>query len=200
MEFLYRYAVYYLLWKRSLTATSHTTFPSCCRDSAEVWGFFWDDAPSGRVFDSRRFGTINALKLKCWEVLERNPKHFFFWFVDQWMQDVTLFRNVAVKQLCSWAPKTHTIWTNHIALFLNGQFRRNLWSRLYFEYYPNTFHLVCILYCGCFNLYCGCFNLFCNVFGCFGNICTCIYCTVFTVSLYCFVYLYLFLFVLSVLL
>ena len=58
---------------------------------------------------------------------------------------------------------------------------------------------------------------FCNVWvcvcvgfvmwGCFGNMCTCIVCTVFcvvctvfcTVFLYCFAYVYLFLFVLSVL-
>jgi hypothetical protein len=32
------------------------------------------------------------------------------------------------------------------------------------------FHLVCILYCGCFNLYCGGFILFCNVCVC---VCVC---------------------------
>jgi hypothetical protein len=60
----------------------------------------------------------------------------------------------------------------------------------------------------------GCFNLFCNVWlcvcvvfvmcGCFGNMCTSIYrvlCFLFLVLcfLYCFVYEYLFLYVLSVL-
>ena len=61
-------------------------------------------------------------------------------------------------------------------------------------------------------LYCGCFNLFCNVWvcvsvgvcmcGCFGNMCTSIYCVfLFFVLcfLYCLAYVYLFLFVLSVL-
>ena len=61
-------------------------------------------------------------------------------------------------------------------------------------------------------LYCGCFNLFCNVWvcvsvgvcmcGCFGNMCTSSYCVfLFFVLcfLYCLAYVYLFLFVLSVL-
>ena len=57
--------------------------------------------------------------------------------------------------------------------------------------------LVCVLYCGCF-------NLFCNVWVCvcvgfvmcesFGNMYSCIYCV-----LNCFVFVYLFLFVLSLL-
>ena len=57
---------------------------------------------------------------------------------------------------------------------------------------------MCILYCGCINLFgnvwvvvCG---LFWQPFGCFGNTCTCVYCV-----LYCLVYVYLFLLVLSVL-
>jgi hypothetical protein len=61
------------------------------------------------------------------------------------------------------------------------------------------FHLVCIVYCVCF-------NLFCNV-----SVCVCggvlviralvftVFCIVCTVFLYCFVYVYLFLFVLCVL-
>jgi hypothetical protein len=46
----------------------------------------------------------------------------------------------------------------------------------------------CILYCGCFNLFC---NVCVCVFGCFVLFVLC--------CLYCFVYVYLFLFVLSVL-
>ena len=53
------------------------------------------------------------------------------------------------------------------------------------------------LYCVCFNLYCGCFNLFCNVRG--GGLVTCILAfTGFVLFLCCFVYEYLFSFVLSV--
>ena len=72
------------------------------------------------------------------------------------------------------------------------------------------FYLVCILYCGCFNLFCNVWVCVCVGFlmcGCFDNcvgvlvICVlvftvfCIACTVF---LYCFFYAYLFLFVTSV--
>ena len=60
-------------------------------------------------------------------------------------------------------------------------------------------------------MYCGCFNLFCNVWVCVcvgfvmcgycGNLRACIYCILYCLYcvLYCFVYVYLFLFVLSVL-
>jgi hypothetical protein len=64
-----------------------------------------------------------------------------------------------------------------------------------------VFHLVCILYCGCFNLFCNvwvseCGGVLTSVWV-FGNMYTCIYCVfiVFTVLLYCFFYVYLFLFV-----
>jgi len=60
------------------------------------------------------------------------------------------------------------------------------------------FHLVCILYCGCFHLFCNVWVCICVGFvmcRCFGNMRTCIYCV-----LYGFVYVYLFLLVLSVLL
>jgi hypothetical protein len=70
------------------------------------------------------------------------------------------------------------------------------------------FYLVCILYCGCFNWFCnmwvcvcvgfvmcGCVYVwvFWRLCGCCGNMCTCIYSV-----LYCFVYVYLSLFVTSV--
>jgi hypothetical protein len=62
------------------------------------------------------------------------------------------------------------------------------------------FHLVCILYCGCFNWFCNAWvcvcvyvGMFCNgcvcvcvgfvICGCLGNMCTCIYCVLY--SLYC---------------
>ena len=56
--------------------------------------------------------------------------------------------------------------------------------------------LTCFLMCGWG--YVGCFG---NVCGCFGNVCTCIYCVLYfcTVFLYCFICVYLFLIVLSVL-
>ena len=41
------------------------------------------------------------------------------------------------------------------------------------------FYLVCILYCGCFNLFCNMWACVCVGFvmgGCFGNMCNCIYC------------------------
>ena len=40
------------------------------------------------------------------------------------------------------------------------------------------FHLVCILYCGYFNLFCNVWVSVCggDMCGCFGNMCTCIYC------------------------
>ena len=60
-------------------------------------------------------------------------------------------------------------------------------------------HLVCILYSGCFNLLC---NVWVNI--CVGVLVICVleftaFCIVCTVFLHCFVYVYLFLFVLSVL-
>ena len=48
------------------------------------------------------------------------------------------------------------------------------------------FHLVCIFYCGCFNLFYGVWECVCVGFvmcGCFGNMCTCIYCVLY--CLYC---------------
>ena len=48
------------------------------------------------------------------------------------------------------------------------------------------FYLVCILYCGCFNLFCNVWVYVCVGFvmcGCFGNMCTCIYCVLY--CLYC---------------
>jgi hypothetical protein len=74
--------------------------------------------------------------------------------------------------------------------------------------YCSCFNLYCVYY----NLYCVCFNLFCNVCvcvcvdfvmcGCFGNMHTCIACVLYCsycVFLHFFVYVRLFLFVLSVL-
>ena len=75
------------------------------------------------------------------------------------------------------------------------------------------FHLVCILYCGCFNLFCNVWVCVCVGFvmcGCFDScvgvlvirVCVLVFtafCIVCTVFLYCFVYVYLFLFVLSLL-
>ena len=63
--------------------------------------------------------------------------------------------------------------------------------------------MVCILCCGCFNLFCNVWLCVCVGFvacGCSGNMCTVftVFCNVCTVVLYCFVYVYLFLFVLSV--
>jgi hypothetical protein len=59
------------------------------------------------------------------------------------------------------------------------------------------FHLVCILYCGCFNLF---FSVWMCV--CVGVLIICVlvltvFCIVCTMFLYCFIYVYLFLFVLS---
>jgi len=79
------------------------------------------------------------------------------------------------------------------------------------------FHLVCILYCGCFNLFCNVWVCVCVgvgmwgcvygwvcvcvgfvMCGCFGNMCTCIYCVLY--CLYCvscivsFMYIYSYLF------
>jgi hypothetical protein len=74
-----------------------------------------------------------------------------------------------------------------------------------------VFHLVCVLYCGCFNLFCNVWVCVCLGFvmcGCFDNcasvlvICVLlftVFCIVCTVFLYCFVYVYVFLFVVSVL-
>ena len=48
------------------------------------------------------------------------------------------------------------------------------------------FYLVCIMYCGCFNLFCNMWVCVCVGFvlrGCFGNVCTCIYCVLYCV--YC---------------
>jgi hypothetical protein len=65
------------------------------------------------------------------------------------------------------------------------------------------FHLVCILYCVCFNLFCNVWVCVCVGFVmCVLVICVLVFtvfCIVCTVFLYCFVYVYLFLFVLSVL-
>jgi len=71
----------------------------------------------------------------------------------------------------------------------------------------------CVLYCDCFNLFSNvCVCVFCNVWVCvgvgfvmcgsFGNMYICIYCVLYCsyCVFYCFVYVYLFLFVLSVLL
>jgi hypothetical protein len=59
------------------------------------------------------------------------------------------------------------------------------------------FHLVCILYCGCFDLFFNVWMCVCVGFvmcGCFGNMCTFIYCVLyrFVLFLYCFVDVYLF--------
>ena len=66
---------------------------------------------------------------------------------------------------------------------------------------PVLVHLVCILYCRCFHMFCNVWVCVCVGFvmsGCFGNMCTytvfCIVCTMLLI-----VYVYLFLFVLSVL-
>jgi hypothetical protein len=82
---------------------------------------------------------------------------------------------------------------------------------LYCDYFIwCVFHLVCILYCGCFNWFCNMLVCMCVGFvmcGCFDNcvgvlviwvlgfVVCCIVCTVF---LYCFVYVYLFLFCMCV--
>ena len=58
------------------------------------------------------------------------------------------------------------------------------------------FYLVCVFYCGCFNVFCNVWVCVWGCFvrcGCFGNMCTCIYCV-----LCCFFYVYLFLYVTSV--
>jgi hypothetical protein len=65
-------------------------------------------------------------------------------------------------------------------------------------------HLVCILYCGCFNLFVMCGWVYVGVFwqqcGCFGNVYLYLPCFVQFVQCFCsFVYVYLFLLVLSVL-
>jgi hypothetical protein len=78
-----------------------------------------------------------------------------------------------------------------------------LWRHIYFINGVHNVSFGCILYCVCFNL-CKVWVCVCVGFvmcGCFGNMCASIY---FVLCLYCvfwygFVYLYLFLFVLSVL-
>jgi hypothetical protein len=56
--------------------------------------------------------------------------------------------------------------------------------------------LTCFVMCKCVHVW-----VFWQMCGCFGNMCTCIYCVFYCLYcvLYCFVYVYLFLFVLSVL-
>jgi len=68
------------------------------------------------------------------------------------------------------------------------------------------FHLMCIFYCGCFNLFCNvwvCVGVFWQLCGCFGNMCTCIYCVLYYwYCVFCIasnMYIHLFLFVVSVL-
>ena len=62
--------------------------------------------------------------------------------------------------------------------------------------------MVCVLYCGSFNLFCNvqvCVCVGFVMFSCFVNKCTgiyCVFCIVITVFLYCFVYVYLFFFML----
>jgi hypothetical protein len=66
------------------------------------------------------------------------------------------------------------------------------------------FHFVCILYCGCFNLFCKMWCVYLWVFdNCVGALVICVLvftvpCIVCSVFLYCFSYVYLFLFVTSV--
>jgi hypothetical protein len=67
-----------------------------------------------------------------------------------------------------------------------------------------TIAFVCILYCGCFNLFCNVWVCVCGGFdNCVGVLVICVlvftvFCIVYTVFLYCFVYVYLFLFVTTV--
>jgi hypothetical protein len=60
----------------------------------------------------------------------------------------------------------------------------------------DVYLVLCILYCGCFNLFCNVWVCVCVGFvmcGCFGSMCTCIYC-VFVLFLLCIFILFMLLF------
>ena len=135
-------------------------------------------------------GTTSGVKISevMWRVVMWSELTWFlckwFCFEEKWSE----LKWVTVKFLGTKLPCT-----------LGWPYTEGTW--LYCDHFM---WFVCILCCGCFNLYCDVWVCVCVGFvicGCFGNICTCIYCVLYCLCcvLYCFVYVYLFLLVLSVL-
>jgi hypothetical protein len=118
----------------------------------------------------------------------------FMKYIREMWSDFVLKWNEVKLRRSSWEQKYHV---QYIRVTLHWGYLTVLW----------LFHLVCILYCGCFNFFCNVWvcvcggeGVVCNVWffwqlcGVFLVICV----LVFTVFFYCFVYVYLFLFVTSV--
>ena len=96
-----------------------------------------------------------------WSVLMWSELNWFMWsdFVLKWSE-------------VSYGEVLEAKSTMYIRVTLHWGYLIALW----------LFHLVCILYCGCFNLFCNMWLCVCVHFvmsGCFGNMCTCIYCVLY---------------------
>ena len=188
---------------------------------------FWAITQSVVVIPYRRFGTtclsplqgsrIHAWPLKraqivCPETSVNNYDYILLNSTEErssqvlgWKQPVlrvltSRYSYSVIKYLPSkWSEVSGLKWVT--VTFLGTKAPSTLGLTLYWGYLTVLwlFHLVCILYCCCFNLFC---NVWVGVCG--GVLVICIlafavFCIVYTVFLYCFVYVYLFLFVLSVL-
>jgi len=94
-----------------------------------------------------------------WSVVMWSELAWFMWsdFVLKWSE---------VKwSEAKWSEVLGDKSTTYIRVTLYWGYLTVLW----------LFYLVCILYCGCFNLFCNVWVLW-QLCGCFGNVCTCIYC------------------------